>query len=97
MSSTASGHLRPQQPRNCCIQRMPGLKRRGAGAPVDEVPELEHQRLLPTVEAWLRKERTADKAAAKQKAAEAPEEKAAPVRKDPFGGAGRHMAFYRGM
>ena len=68
-----------------------------AGAPVQEVPELKQQRLLPTVEAWLRKERFADKAAAKQKAAEAPEKKAAPVRKDPFGGAGRHMAFYRGM
>ena len=76
-----------------------GLHKRGmhAGAPAKEVPELKQARLLPTVESWLRKERDADRAAAKQKAAEAPEKPAASVRRDPFGGAGRHMAFYRGM
>ena len=66
---------------------------------MEEVPELKDQRLLPTVEAWLRKERDTDRAAAKQKLQEASEKPAAPraAPKDPFGGASRHMAFYRGM
>ena len=67
----------------------PGHPRAGGRTP--EIPEL-HQgkKMLRVVEAWLRQEREARRARAKEAAAAPP----APVRRDPFMSS-KHMAFFR--
>ena len=63
-----------------------------------DVPELGGQQLLPTVENWLRTERTADREAAKQQpAVSQPAPVPVAALRDPFGAGGRHMSHYRGM
>lgn len=71
-----------------------------AGGPVSSVPELGgHEKLLHTVERWLRAERDgrparlAARAEAEAKLAAETGQK--PKLNDPFAGASRHLAFYR--
>lgn len=66
---------------------------------MSSVPELGgDEKLLHTVERWLRAEREGRPArlAAKEEEAarKVAEAGSKPVKKDPFGGASRHMAFY---